>query len=94
MVLNNIPNNSSEDRVFPFQTYWYRDRWDKLRNILKLDDAPWHTLRHTTASRLVQKGVQLVVVKEIMGHKSIQTTMRYSHLQPANLVDAISVLEK
>ena len=65
-----------------------------MRNILKLDDAPWHTLIHTTASRLVQKGVQLVVVKEIMGHKSIQTTMRYDYLQPANLVDAISVLEK
>tara|TARA_B100002051_G_C16305114_1_gene424807 strand:- start:134 stop:418 length:285 start_codon:yes stop_codon:yes gene_type:complete len=94
MVLNNIPNSSSEDRVFPFTTYWYRDRWDRLRIILKLDDAPWHTLRHTTASRLVQKGVQLVVVKEIMGHKSIATTMRYAHLQPANLVDAICALEK
>ena len=94
MVLNNIPNSSSEDRVFPFQTYWYRDHWDKLRNILKLDDAPWHTLRHTTASRLVQRVVQLVVVKKIMGHKSIATTMRYTHLQPAKLVGAISLLEK
>ena len=94
MVLNNISNNSRKDRAFPFTTYWYRDRSDRLRHILKLDDAPWHTLRHTTASRLVQKGVQLVVVKEIMGHKSIQTTMRYAHLQPANLVDAISALEK
>ena len=94
MVLKNIPKSLSEDRVFPFTTYWYRDRWDRLRHILKLDDAPWHTLRHTTASRLVQKGVQLVVVKEIMGHKSIQTTIIYAHLQPVNLVDAISVLEK
>ena len=86
--------SDDEDRVFAFTNYWYRDRWDRLRHILKLDDAPWHTLRHTTASRLVQKGVQLVVVKEIMGHKSIATTMRYAHLQPANLVDAISALEK
>ena len=94
MVLKSIPKSSSEDRLFPFTTYWYRDHWDRLRHILKLDDAPWHTLRHTTASRLVQKGVQLVVVKEIMGHKSIQITMRYAHLQPANLVYAKSVLEK
>ena len=94
MVLKNIPKSSGENKVIPFKTYWYRDRWDRLRHILKLDDAPWHTLRHTTASRLVQRGVQLVVVKEIMGHRSIHTTMRYAHLQPANLVDAISVLEK
>ena len=91
MVLNNIPNSSNEDRVFPFQTYRYRDRWDRMLYILKLDDGVWHVLRHNTANRLVQRGVHLVTMKEIMGHKTITTTMRYAHLQPKNLQDTIRV---
>jgi integrase len=53
-----------------------------------------HALRHTCASRLVQAGVPLLTVKEILGHKSIQVTMRYAHLAPKNLTDAIVKLEE
>lgn len=52
-----------------------------------------YCLRHTFASRLVQAGQPLQVVKELLGHKNIQMTMRYAHLAPSNLMDAISVLE-
>ena len=50
----------------------------------------WHTLRHTAASRRIMAGVDLVSVKEILGHRSIQTTMRYSHLDPRHLQDAVN----
>ena len=50
----------------------------------------WHTLRHTAASRRIMAGVDLVSVKEILGHRSIQTTLRYSHLDPAHLQDAVN----
>jgi integrase len=36
-----------------------------------------HSLRHTTATRLVQKGVNLAIVQKFLGHKTITTTMRY-----------------
>jgi len=39
----------------------------------------WHTLRHTFASRLVNRGVDIVTVKELLGHSSITVTMRYTH---------------
>ena len=50
----------------------------------------WHTFRHTSASRRIMAGVDLVSVKEILGHRDIQTTLRYSHLDPRHLQAAIS----
>ncbi|HVB55761.1 MAG TPA: tyrosine-type recombinase/integrase [Candidatus Acidoferrales bacterium] len=42
-------------------------------------DVTWHTLRHLFASRLVNSGVDIVTVKELLGHSSISVTMRYAH---------------
>jgi integrase len=50
----------------------------------------WHTLRHTAASRRIMAGVDLISVKEILGHRSIQTTTRYSHLDPRHLREAVN----
>jgi integrase len=52
--------------------------------------ACWHSLRHTAASRRIMAGVDLVSVKEILGHRDIQTTLRYSHLAPGHLRDAVN----
>jgi len=50
-------------------------------------------LRHTCASRLVNKGVDLYVVKEYLGHSSIQVTERYAHLSPDKLAHAATILD-
>lgn len=50
----------------------------------------WHSLRHTAASRRIMAGVDLVTVKEIMGHRDIKTTLRYSHLSPKHLMDGVN----
>lgn len=71
-----------------------RSKWQRLVNHLELEDVVWHTLRHTTCSRLVQRGMPLVHVKEWMGHSAIQTTMRYAHLAPKNLEVGVSLLEQ
>jgi len=39
-----------------------------------------HLLRHTFATQSIAKGANVFTVKEIMGHKSLQTTMKYTHL--------------
>jgi integrase len=52
-----------------------------------------HALRHTCASRLVQRGVPILTVKEWLGHKSLAVTLRYAHLAPKQLFDAVKVLE-
>jgi integrase/recombinase XerD len=52
----------------------------------------FHTLRHSFASNLVQKGASLYVVKELLGHEDIKTTQIYAHLQRENLFNAVDLL--
>lgn len=67
--------------------------WKVARGLPPGDEMCWHSLRHTCASRLVQRGVPLIVVKEWMGHAAIETTMRYAHLAPDNLLIALEALD-
>jgi integrase len=59
----------------------------------KIADCGWHVLRHTFASWLVQGGVPLRQVQELLGHSTIAVTERYSHLSPASGASAVRVLE-
>ena len=54
----------------------------------------FHSLRHSFASNLVQKGVSLYTIKELLGHASISTTEIYSHLNMDSLKDAIRKLDR
>jgi site-specific recombinase XerD len=55
-------------------------------------DVTPHTCRHTFASRLVMAGVDMATVKELMGHKRIEMTMRYAHLSPTHKAKAVALL--
>lgn len=68
-------------------------RWSNIMDRLGIEDVTLHTLRHTCASRLVQRGVDLYVVCSWLGHSSIKVTERYAHLAPKNVLSAVSVLE-
>ncbi len=57
------------------------------------DVTKLHTLRHTFASHLVMKGVDLPTIKLLMGHSDIATTMIYSHLAQDHLSDVVSKLD-
>lgn len=74
-----------------------RWQWDVLKQALGLQEDQQfvvHMLRHTCASRMVQRGVPLAVVQKWMGHKDITTTLRYAHLAPDSLLQAKRALEE
>lgn len=57
------------------------------------DKLVFHSLRHSYASRLVSRGVDLYVVGQLMGHSDLTMTKRYSHLRPDTLQAAVKTLE-
>ncbi len=59
-----------------------------------LNDVRFHDLRHTFATRLVQAGIELYVVKELLGHKSLKMTMRYAHHYPESLRHGVDILDR
>ncbi len=92
-------NDSMNEYVF------YRIKGVKLANdyvskkfkksVLKAGLNPsihFHSLRHSTASLLAQRGVSLLVIKELLGHSTLRVTEMYSHLQRSDLENAIKYL--
>jgi integrase len=66
--------------------------WNSAVKRAGITNFRFHDLRHTVATRMVEKGIDLVVVKEILGHADISTTMRYAHAVPERKKSAINVL--
>jgi integrase len=58
----------------------------------RIADCRFHDLRHTFASHLVMNGVDLTTVSKLLGHKTLQMTLRYSHLSQAHKKKAVDTL--
>jgi integrase len=69
-------------------------RWfEPVLKDAKVASFSWHCLRHTFASRLVMAGVDIRTVQELLGHKTIGMTVRYSHLAPKHTLAAVERLD-
>ncbi len=83
--------------VFPGKSekkpYDFRSAFETAREKAKLDDVRFHDLRHTFASHLAMKGVQLLTIAQLLGHKDIKMTQRYSHLTSQHKADAVQLLD-
>lgn len=80
-------------KVFPISVRSLREGFDKAVSKSALENFHFHDLRHTFATRLVQAGVDLYKVKELLGHKTITMTMRYAHHYPESLRSSVEVLD-
>jgi integrase len=70
----------------PYTSIFYP--WDICRKAAGLADVRIHDLRHSFASALVNRGMTLYDVKELLGHANVVTTQRYAHLSKARLREA------
>jgi integrase len=62
----------------------HRDWFDPAVEQAGINDYTWHCNRHTFASRLAMADVNIRTIAQLMGHRTIQMTMRYSHLSPSH----------
>lgn len=67
--------------------------FDKVVAKAGIENLTFHCLRHTAATWMVQNGVDIFTVKEILGHKDIRSTMRYAHHYPESLRNSIKILD-
>jgi integrase len=80
------------DKPFDLTIGQLRIVWAKLKKEMGLeadDDFVLHTLRHTAATRTLAKTGNIAIVQKLLGHRNIQTTMRYAHLSDEELLAAV-----
>lgn len=70
----------------------YKRAWHTALKKAKIDNFRFHDLRHTVGSRLAEKGVPIPVIKDLLAHTDVKTTMRYVHTKKEQLTQAVSVL--
>ena len=64
----------------PEKTYFFYKQWKKVLTEAEIDDFRFHDLRHCCASYLAQSGASLIEIADVLGHKDISVTKRYSHI--------------
>lgn len=91
-----LNRNDGRNKPFSLTIDQAEKAWSWVRRrmgLVKDKEFLLHALRHTCATRLVNSGIDLYIVKEWLGHSSITVTERYAHLNPMKLIDAAAVLE-
>jgi integrase len=96
-VLRKIPRRLDSSYVFQRKDgskfHKMRTGFENAVIRAKIPHVRFHDLRHTFASHLVMGGVDIRTVQELLGHKDIRMTMRYSHLAPDHMRKAVRVLD-
>jgi integrase len=80
--------------IFPFTQHQTTKLVRKYRAIANIRvELTFHSLRHTFASWLVQKGVPILNVSKLLGHSDIKTTQIYAHVSNNGLLSSVETID-
>lgn len=88
-TLERLRKGANGDRVFDVTGNAVRLAWGRLRRHAGCPDLHFHDLRHEAVSRLFEKGLDVIAVATISGHKELRMLKRYTHLRAEDLVDQL-----
>ena len=100
MLSKKAEKQTESDYVFPSEAGSKLDERNLRRafynalEIAGIEDFKFHDLRHTFATRLAQKGIDLYKISKLLGHKDIKMTQRYAHHYTESLRDGVDVLDE
>jgi integrase len=77
-----------------FDVVGFQTAWETVLKRARISNFRWHDLRHHFASRLVQNGVPLNTVRDLLGHGSVGMSLRYAHLAPDQRREAVAKLNE
>jgi integrase len=77
-----------------FHVVGFQTAWETVLRRARISKFRWHDLRHHFASRLVQQGVPLNTVRDLLGHGSVGMSLRYAHLAPDQRREAVAKLNE
>ncbi|MCR5504369.1 MAG: tyrosine-type recombinase/integrase [Elusimicrobiaceae bacterium] len=89
-VFQNLPK--TQGKIFNIKTECLRKRYNKLLKELEIKDFCFHSLRHTFASQFMMNGGDLAILKNILGHSTMDLTLRYSHFAPDHIKKTLNVI--
>ena len=85
-VLGDLPRNIREDQVvFPLHFEALKSSWRRACCRADISDLRFHDLRHEATSRFFEKGLNVMEVAAITGHKDLRMLQRYTHLRAEDL---------
>jgi integrase len=98
LALRDVPKSTDHDYIFwntktekPLGSV--KDSFNRALKKAKIQNFQFRDLRHTFASHLVMKGVDLYVVQQLLGHTTPKMTQRYAHLSPRQFREAIEKID-
>jgi integrase len=84
-MLTHLRPHDISDYVFPIKAASLRDLWNRTCRRAGITDLHFHDLRHEATSRFFEKGLNVMEVATITGHKDLRMLQRYTHLRAEDL---------
>ena len=87
-TLSNLPHNLS-GIVFPLSSVALRGLWGRACKRAGIRELRFHDLRHEATSRFFERGLNVMEVASITGHKDLRMLLRYTHLRAEDLAEKL-----